>query len=271
MSVCMNGARAASLALLAGCLVSGCFASEGFPEDAQIPCDGAADCPGGWVCHPAMGRCVVGDSVDVELPSASATVEPLLARDQDVITVFLDASEALLLDPVVSGVGTGPFAVDESRTDRAALRWVFQATIADSEDGPREVTAALTDAFGNEATVELGEFVLDNTPPGLDLPVEIASDIETDYGADVWLVLTEELAETPRIDLAPRFDHPGYLMTVYPMPSSVEGAPQVEWEGIYYRTGEEPLTIYDVVLTAVDLVGNYNVLLLGTVEFTAIP
>lgn len=271
MKVAMNGACAVFLALLAGCFAGGCFASDGFPETAQIPCDGPVDCPGGWVCHPAMGRCVLGEEVDVELPSATATLEPLAARDRDVITVFLEASEPLLVDPIVSGAGTGPFVVDEARTDRAALQWAYQATIADVDDGPREVTAALTDAFGNEAIVELGEFLLDNTPPGLDLPVEIGSDIETDYGADVWLVLTEELAETPRIDLAPRFDHPGFAMTVYPMPSSVEGAPQVEWEAIYYRTGEEPLTTYDVVLTAVDLVGNYNVLLLGTVEFAAIP
>ena len=251
--------------------LGGCFASEGFPDDVIIPCDGAADCPDGYACHPTLGRCIIGSDVDVVLPGATAQIDPPIANLDDVVTIRLDASEALAVDPTLTSSGPDLFAIDETRTDRAGLRWVFTAQLADDGDGPREVRALLRDRQGNDADVAIGSYLVDNTAPYPEVAPTIVSNLETGFGVDVWILLTEETSQPPWIDLAPRVDQPGYHLEVDQLPSAVEGEPSFEWQGVYYRVGDEPLGIYDVILTARDLTGNTNVSILGTVELAELP
>ena len=110
--------------LLCGCaaLLAGCFASEGFPDDVQIPCDGAADSPDGYACHAGLGRCAPGGDIDVELPTATATIDPPAVRVGNVVTVTPQPSAPPSHDPTLRPTAPPAFVLDHDLTPRRGER-----------------------------------------------------------------------------------------------------------------------------------------------------
>src|SRR5688572_15017254 len=72
--------RSAVVALC--CLAAACSMNTDVPPGVLVPCSSPLDpCPKGWVCRPAVGRCVDSERLNQPSPKLSAvTVSPTAGR-----------------------------------------------------------------------------------------------------------------------------------------------------------------------------------------------
>mgnify|MGYP001616977626 CR=1 FL=1 len=103
----MDLTRTARLAPMVLCLVvavCGCTSDFAVPQEAQLGCKAAADCPSGWTCNEKVGRCVKTESIDADAPAlvGEVTVAPAMLKKSAKATVSFSVSEELSKPPVVT-------------------------------------------------------------------------------------------------------------------------------------------------------------------------
>jgi len=247
---------------LAAALVAGCSADLVLPREAQIECVEDGECPDGFICKTALGRCVQTEAIDQDPPEVDGA--PRIAPDVGTIdtrfSVCFDVSEPLMLPPVVHlGAGAAGRVVARDEEAAEADGWCY-AYVADGSEGSgsHALTVDLADQGGNSALgLALGALDFDFGVPRL---------------ATAPVFLTEVIAEESTAELTITFDEP------------LEGSPDVRmwaedaemtdvglaWEEsyaeeartfhmVYTPSGDEPEGQYLVLLSAAsDRAGNVS-------------
>ncbi|MEM6731401.1 MAG: hypothetical protein AAF658_07580, partial [Myxococcota bacterium] len=176
---------------LLGILTSSCTA-ELRVDDAPIGCESNTDCPSGFTCQTAAGRCV--ESVDATQAPAQiqdVAVAGTLARVGTTISVDFTTDIELLEEPVVELASSPPLRFSATRLENTSFR--FESTI-DSilSDGTFPVNISLVDVNGNpvDQSVDDQLVTLDFTLPGLSaftanngVPLKIGDALTIDFVA----------------------------------------------------------------------------------------
>ena len=161
-------------ALLTLACVIGCVPDPTIPPAAEIACARDDGCPGGFVCKPALGRCVSQRVSDQTPPGLDGA--PLLTPESGTVgTVFrleLRVDEPLVVDPEVRidlGTREARLELDEETTRREELGYAYSYTATGTEpEGRAQVVAGLLDPSGNLApAVAVGSVRFDFTRPRL--------------------------------------------------------------------------------------------------------
>jgi hypothetical protein len=196
----------ASLCAPAGCF----FSTDALPDDAQLACTSADECPGGRECRTLIGLCLPTDGLDGEAPAFDGTPEvtPDVAGPAAEIVVTFTVSEPLA-DQLVSGASnplvrldaddSPPFVLDEDASDERSF--VFRGSPAGDEPQGEDVDVLvdLVDVSGNAATrLAAGSLRFDFEPPRL-LALATVDDDELTDGETlrVRARLNEPLGEEP--------------------------------------------------------------------------
>ena len=61
-------------------LVFGCSTDFAVPQEAQLGCKGASDCPSGWTCNEKVGRCVKTENIEQVNEEVQAAMAKYKAR-----------------------------------------------------------------------------------------------------------------------------------------------------------------------------------------------
>ena len=255
--------RLRSLSLLvASLLLAGCF-NDQVPAGVQIACSSNADCPSGYLCRTAIGRCVPSDSLDQTPPTLDGTpaIAPAVAMAGVTLTVDFKVSEALAADPVVRLEGR-QLALDEAGTDRAALAYRYSTAVAGNEPQgqPVPVTVDLVDVSGNSAAgLSAGNAFFDFTPPSLVTASEVSPAVAAAAAeVQVSFVLSEALGADPVVTMASGEQAPRAWALVG---QDAAGA----YTYRYVPAGDEAEGAWQVSAVATDVAGNVSAALaLGT-------
>ena len=197
-----SAARAVVLVAAAGCGFDSTI-----PEAAQITCAEGGECPPGYVCREAIGRCVRTDGDDTEAPyvTEGAEVSPEVVGLAGDLHAFFQVSEALGADPVVylttEGGQRHPLVrlAPEEWEDPLSYHYAYRPTGEEPQKVRHDVRADLIDQDGNEAQgVDLGRVWFDFEAP-VPEAVAVANDGHVRAGAavDVTLTVSEELDGPP--------------------------------------------------------------------------
>ncbi len=243
--------------LLALLVAPACRPDHSLPEAVEISCARHGECPTGYDCRPAVGRCVPVDHPDREPPqlAEAALLVPAQGTRDTVFTLEFRVTEALAEDPAVLadlGQRSVPFSLDERATDRTTGTYActYRATGTEPE-GAVPVTAGLLDRAGNLAPdLALGSFRLDFSAPrvvDVSFGAELAN-AETVLALDV--AFDEPLAEAPHVEMVPR-RQPGPSFAW--RPGTGDGR---RFSSSYLPTGVEPPERYGVVVSGRDVAGN---------------
>ncbi len=193
------------LLLLAG----GCMPDVSISGEARIGCGGGDGCPDGYVCKPAIGRCLLAEASDQEPPALDgvAEVEPQAGGLGTEFSVCFSVTEPLAEPPVVwldVGSRVAPLAPAADAGDPAPLRHCYGYAIDGSEAaGIRPLSVDLLDLGGNTAQgLALGNLVLDFAPPKL-VADAVPSEryLKADVVTEVRLVYDEELDGVPEVSM----------------------------------------------------------------------
>ncbi|MGC4119379.1 MAG: kelch repeat-containing protein [Myxococcales bacterium] len=247
--------RHARLLILLFALSSACAPDLVPPDGTKLTCVDRADCPGTWVCAPAISRCVAPEHANEEPPAlmAPAQVTPEAATYDGTLSLTFTVTKDLDHDPVVVADPAGmpqALVLDATRTERAARSYTFTYTCDGSgRSGAREVSIELVDVYGNVATVAGTPLVCDYVPPRatLKLSQEFAG-----LGAHVTLPL--DFSE-PLADLAVT------MGGTIAWKVDAAATPPLAWLDV---TDALPEGTYEVSVAAHDVAGNRAQLSAGT-------
>jgi len=165
----------------------GCGVNLSTPKPSQISCATNAQCPAGWTCDPAIGRCAaLGGNGE---PAPGFVGQPqfdrtLLGRAMRATLTF-DATSALGADPqVILQLGAG-VALHKDVTASAGAHYVYTYTALGPETEPQEVdvpvTAVLTNLWGESSSaLTCGSLRFDFTAPAIQ-PGSASVQLRSDY------------------------------------------------------------------------------------------
>lgn len=242
-----------------GLSLGACTADVAVPGEARMACAEAADCPDGFVCKVALGRCVSATGGDQEPPGVvpgSVVVSPGAARIGRAVTVDFDVTEALLQDPEVVLADPGrPRPLVLEAQDGLHYRFAFAPSGSEAE-GTAALTTNLVDLAGNQAKDQsLGTLLLDFQAPAIRDFSVLGTGVLTATGEGrVQFTVSETLAEDPEVHLAG-----GVALERAP-----ESAPP-RYVYVYRARGDEPEGPVRVEVTVADAADNVT----GPVPFDA--
>lgn len=166
----MRNRAKGSLVAAALCALTsvGCTADVAIPAASRIACTETSDCPEGFVCKAALGRCATatgGDQTPPEVVPGTVEIAPAAASAGRTVTVSFEVSEALLVAPEVVLDGAERRALALEAEDGLRYRFAFVPSGREGE-GAAALVATLVDRAGNEAKDQtLGTLILDFQPP----------------------------------------------------------------------------------------------------------
>ena len=137
----------AALALLLGA----CSADLKLPSGIQVVCGDGKGCPVGFVCSPAVQRCVPAGERDSDPPvvvAGSARIEPAVAGRDTVVRVEMQVSEPLAFPPAVHLQALDEPALTPVGQEGDTYTFTYQATGEEPEEAVA-LTADLVDLTGN--------------------------------------------------------------------------------------------------------------------------
>ncbi len=227
--------------------LAGCGADFALPQTAEIACGDGRGCPPGFLCKPAIGRCVPTAALDQEPPALTGPVriEPEVGTVGTTFSVCVDVSEPLAAPPVVhleAGTRVATLAAAEDSGSGEALSHCFRYVSDGSElPGERALTVDLMDRAGNPAVgLAAGSLTLDFTPPHVASAQLGASVAREDQQVELELHFDEDLASSPQVRLSPEGASPAerdpawtaasaegarrYLLTWTPTGDEAQGA-----------------------------------------------
>ncbi|MBI5549571.1 MAG: hypothetical protein HY901_37270, partial [Deltaproteobacteria bacterium] len=231
------------------CVCAGCSAKLEVASGAQIACQSSTDCPEGWECPPAMGRCIRSGVAGLPPTLDARRVEPAAARrGQEVWADFTPSAELGLPPLVVLDSPERPSFVPAERRDGFA--YSFKANASNLPEGDWRVLATLIDHHGVVATdVEVGKLRVDFTPPALAGAIGIATPtVPKDGIARFRLVVTEPLARPPSVQLA-------WGNESRPV-SDVTAVDALSFDVAYPAQNDEPATPAAISVSMIDVAGN---------------
>jgi hypothetical protein len=218
---------------------------DSLPLGAHVTCATQSDCPSGFFCSQALGRCVERGGSDQTPPSIVGTpsVNPLVAHGGTPVTVTFEVSEDLSLDPDVRFSGaTEPLGLP-SRSGR--FYTVEFAATASSGSGTKTIVATMVDLFGNEATsVIVGQLTLDLTVPGV-VTSSFPAFARSGSPFSATVTFDEPLGGSPSL-----------AVVGGPTLSAAAGPGANQWTFSRTLDGSEPAGAVDFFLTAADVAGN---------------
>jgi hypothetical protein len=131
-----------------------CSTDLAVPEEAQLECASAADCPSGWTCNQKVGRCVKTENIDSTAPAivGDVTVTPAMLKKGAKATVSFEVSEDLSTPPVVAvNAGTDRLLTPASSLQPPAYAFTYAAVGDEVQDIESPISIVLTDKSGNES------------------------------------------------------------------------------------------------------------------------
>jgi hypothetical protein len=161
----------AAFATIIICFFSGCsFDPPAVPATANIGCRTSADCPTGWTCIEATGKCVEAEKVkDPPSLSGAASIDPAILKSGATAVIMFTSNRELAETPVVvmkmSGLSR---IVSFDKGNSSGNKYVFTYTAAGDETQGMEnpVTVVMTDKFGSRsAEIALGNLRFDFVTP----------------------------------------------------------------------------------------------------------
>lgn len=187
-------------AVFVAVVLSGCKVGFDAPADARITCSSDAECPGGWFCKPALGRC--SQSHDDGSPPTlhgAATVTPGFASRGTLVTVQFEASEPLGVLPVIE-LNTAPARTPFLLYSQNGLVYTYALAVGPAvSEGTYSVLARLVSATGAVAQdLALGTVQVDATPPEITRIDVLTPRVRAGQGALVEATFGEALTVAPR-------------------------------------------------------------------------
>ncbi|MBI5545447.1 MAG: hypothetical protein HY901_16295, partial [Deltaproteobacteria bacterium] len=218
----MNSNAFVFRALTWACVVASggaCTADLDLPNTAQISCSSTDECPQGWICKEALGRCLRSETLDtvppalvgdvvVELDGSPVATMPAWMRQGAVATLRFNTSEPLAQDPVVS-LGCTERLPAKKAGESSTTSYVFEYVASGAEpqliDCP--ISIALVDPSGNPSGGLSGKsLAFDFVFPSLAEPVVETvkvegSPLKQGASARISFTVTEELQTDPVVAL----------------------------------------------------------------------
>ena len=239
--------RALVIGLAAG-LAACSPALEKLPGTAQLTCATSDDCPDGWFCQSAIGKCVRADSTGAPPDVVgAATFDHTVARAGTAVTVSFTVSTDLAAAPLVeltSGAGREAFG-EKSHDGRS---WAFVLLLGqDAPEGQHPVVVTLIGANGAIATDRaLGSVTVDSTAPSITRIDPLTRFVAAGQTATVEVTFGEPVA-------APLL-HLGDLAGTLFKPAATAQA--TVWRFTYVATGAEAEGDANVAVEVSDAAGN---------------
>jgi hypothetical protein len=186
-------ARALACALL--CAPAGCLFADDAPSDALISCDVSADCPSGWTCSAALGRCILESGEDRSAPElVRVALDREIGTVGDVFRFSFEVNEPLGVSPtarVVADEVARPLTLVEEKSTAFVMAYTVNGT---EPQGVFVVQIDLVDTAGNASTgATLGTVELDFTQAAVRLAAPSPSAIRPGGPPSVALLEFSEL------------------------------------------------------------------------------
>lgn len=152
-------------------LVAACSVSLKLPTNSQVSCRSTRDCASGQRCVESVKRCVALDQNDSEPPRLQTQTEAaLVLRNIEDARFRFSVSEELIAAPIIRILGTSIQGLASFETPTSlVVTFAPQVAREPLADGPYQVLADTIERFGNQATLLIGELVVDRSAPVIDL------------------------------------------------------------------------------------------------------
>jgi hypothetical protein len=243
-------------------MLAGCVPDLEVPEASQLLCSADVDCPEGWICRSALGRCARpgGDDVPPGVVEESVSISPSHVRNDAVVGVSFDVDEPLASPPEVVIGRSLRLPLEMTDSDGERYGFVYRPDGTEPED-QMPILVSLVDLAGNRTTdVFLGEVRFDFTAPnviagseglelvpGADNPLRTVTRVTTGTTVRMRFTVDEALAAEPEVATA--------------SPARLVFEPVLQGGGLYVYEhvlddGMHPQGAYDVEVVLEDLAGN---------------
>lgn len=254
----MDRRRFVLLAALAGCAPGLDVA-----PTSQVTCANDSECPNGFLCRAAIGRCVAQTDIDSSAPvlvKESVRIDPGIVRRGSDFEVRFRADRPLGRPPTLTVIDPNgaPVTIAFTHVMSSNDEHVFRATPTGGEpEKSCAVRATMVDRSGNTTSdVALGNVRFDFTPPAFGAAAVMASPAVISRSTLIRLSVTfdEPLAEPPQLTLA--------VATTTAAPSFVPPMSSDQTSAMFDQFGKAALADGDADLRvrAVDEAGNVALL-----------
>ena len=144
-----------------------CKASLSVPAGAAVACTKDSQCPPGYLCRSAIGRCVAAADAALAGPTVlSATAVPLIGLAQE-LSVVVTLDRPMQIAPSVTWTqGSQALVLAAGPLQATAASYALVGTVpGDFVDGPTQLVVTAQDAFANVSTTIVAGPLIDATPP----------------------------------------------------------------------------------------------------------
>jgi hypothetical protein len=176
------------------------------PASANIGCRTSEDCPTGWTCIEATGKCVEAEKVkDPPSLSGAPSISPAILKTGATAMITFTSNRELSDTPVVvvkiAGVSRIA-AFDEKNSSGNKYAFTYTAAGDETQGVENPVTVVMTDTYGSRsAEIPLGTLKFDFVTPSVSDVSLIGSPVTKNRKVTLSFFVNKDLSKDPVVSL----------------------------------------------------------------------